>query len=159
MTAAIQQRYWSRVDASAGMLGCWPWMGSRDEKGYGRFSLSGKSTPAHRIAYETTVGPIPDGLQLDHLCRNHPCCNLLHLEPVTLRENVRRGAAVRTGWRPDRDKVSATRKTHCRRGHPFTPENSYVWPDGQRRRCLTCHAIEHRDARARAALLRHGVAA
>lgn len=143
-----EQRFWSYVDTTAGVLGCWPWLGAL-ASGYGSLSVRGTSRQAHRVGYELMVGPVPEGLQLDHLCRNRACCNPAHLEPVTLRENVRRGAAVRTGYQPGRVKVSPTRKTHCRNGHAFTAENTYVWPNGQRRRCLTCHAREHREARAR----------
>jgi hypothetical protein len=88
--------------------------------------------PVHVAVYELLVGAVPEGLQLDHLCRVRHCCNPRHLEPVTGKENVRRGI------------VSAYQRsiplwmTHCRRGHEFTPENTYVPPSGQRvcRSCL-----------------------
>jgi len=100
--------------------GCWEWTRHQDGKGYGVISvrsIDGKWSTAktHRVAYELLVGPIPGGLQLDHLCRNRICCNPDHLEPVTNRENAIRGY----GW----SGINA-RKTHCPQGHEFTPENT-----------------------------------
>jgi len=70
---------------------CWEWPGSKDGKGYGSFRLHRKVIMAHRCAYELWVGPIPQGLVIDHLCRNTSCVNPAHLEPVTIYENCRRG--------------------------------------------------------------------
>lgn len=76
---------------------CWTWTGHRDPKGYGRFCEGGRGNTrlAHRVAYAALVGPIPDGLDLDHLCVNPPCVNPAHLEPVTHEENIRRRDALR----------------------------------------------------------------
>ncbi|MGA4541309.1 HNH endonuclease signature motif containing protein [Uniformispora flossi] len=74
--------------------GHWLWTGSTNRKGYGRFWFQGRSEEAHRVAYELFVGPIPDGLQIDHVCRVRPCVNPEHLEPVTHEENYRRGNGV-----------------------------------------------------------------
>lgn len=71
--------------------GCWVWTANTVNGGYGRVRLNGRMILSHRLAYEALSGPIPDGLQLDHLCRNRACCNPEHLEPVTNRENVMRG--------------------------------------------------------------------
>lgn len=71
--------------------GCWEWQGARDSNGYGQLNVRNSILGAHRVAYETFVGPIPEGLHLDHLCVNPPCVNPDHLEPVTNAENVRRG--------------------------------------------------------------------
>ena len=83
---------------------------------------------AHRVAYELTNGPIPDGLELDHLCRVRHCVNPSHIEAVTHRENTLRG----TGPIPHR-----ARQSHCKHGHEFTPENTYRLPNGCRH-CRTC---------------------
>lgn len=95
-TRPWEERFWRRVDASAGFFGCWLWLGSKDPRGYGVcYRAPGRSTTVHRDAYEHLVGPIPEGLTLDHLCRTRACVNPAHLEPVTLLENVRRGWASR----------------------------------------------------------------
>jgi hypothetical protein len=88
--------------------GCWEWQGSRDSAGYGR----GGGGFVHRVAYEKAVGPIPDGLDIDHLCRNRGCGNPNHLEPVTHYENCRRG--------------SQANQTHCVNGHAFDGDN-LIW--------------------------------
>jgi hypothetical protein len=86
-TLSMSERFWSKVDKSGD---CWLWTGTITNR-YGRFFLAhGRMTPAHRWAYESLVGPIPEGLTIDHLCRNPPCVNPDHLEPVTVQENVRR---------------------------------------------------------------------
>lgn len=89
----VVERFTSLVDARPGV--CWRWRGSIQANGYGRFRANGKTTYAHRAAYALFVGPIPDGLGLDHLCRNRWCVNPEHLEPVTQRENIRRGAQTK----------------------------------------------------------------
>jgi len=103
---------------------CFPWTGAIDSRGYGSYRWSKRpirQTMAHRIAYILLRGPVPDGLELDHLCRNKRCCNPAHLEPVTHAENIRRRVAA---------------KTHCKRGHEFTVENTRVQPKG--RACKQC---------------------
>lgn len=110
--------------------GCWEWTGSRMRGKYnhGQFSVNGRTVLAHRFAYETLVGPIPEGLKLDHLCRNPCCVNPAHLEPVTLLENLRRG--MRSNQ--NRDKIC------CLRGHPYDEDNTYVDRRGYRS-CRACH--------------------
>lgn len=110
--------------------GCWDWVGARISNGYGMFTYQARRQMAHRVSYELFLGPIPEGLELDHLCRNRACINPSHLEPVTRQENVRRGEAFAG--------VNA-RKTHCIRGHEFTPENTHRRKDRPgTRECKTC---------------------
>lgn len=104
---------------------CWIWQRNTDQAGYGRHG----SKRAHRMVYESRIGPIPEGLTLDHLCRVHACVNPDHLEPVTRAVNVMRGeghAAVNA------------RKTHCVRGHKFDERNTFIRPEGWRA-CRACH--------------------
>jgi len=108
--------------------GCWEWIASRDPNGYGRIWAEGsRVVMAHRLVYEMVVGPIPDGLFLDHLCRNRGCVRPDHLEPVTCRENTLRGESPA---------AIGARKTHCLRGHELTAENNYFVQG--KRSCRTC---------------------
>ncbi len=83
----VADRFWEKVDATGD---CWEWLGSRHSKGYGWFRMGSQMKKAHRVAWVLLIGPIPDGLTLDHLCLNPPCVNPDHLEPVTAAENTRR---------------------------------------------------------------------
>lgn len=117
-----------RVDRSGD---CWVWTGAIDPYGYGRIGLGRRGDGVgltHRVTYEHFIGPISPGLDLDHLCRNRACCNPEHLEPVERIENVARGL---------RAKGYGEREfTHCKRGHPFTPENTIKTT--RQRRCREC---------------------
>ena len=117
--------------------GCWLWTASTRRGGYGGFWSGGKTVRAHRYAYERWVGPIPDGLELDHLCRNPTCVNPDHLEPVTHRENTLRGETIA---------AANAAKTHCPQGHPYDERNTYVYPNG-RRNCRTCDRDRDRPRR------------
>lgn len=128
-----EARFWQYVDKRES--GCWEWTGWKNQYGYGRFSINGKSVSAHRHAYELRNGPIPDGLQLDHLCRNTLCVNPDHLEPVTSKENTRRSESL---------PMLANREGVCFRGHSYA-EHSY-YRDGVRMYCRTCER-ENRRAR------------
>ena len=115
---------------------CWPWSGRRGSRGYGRFTTTSRTRKsqvfaAHRLVYAALKGPIPDGMQLDHLCRNRMCVNPSHLEPVTARENTRRGISV-----PGVN----SRKTHCIRGHSFSEANTRLRANGSRQ-CRTCDRL------------------
>lgn len=116
--------------------GCIEWNGALDQDGYGRV---GDWEMAHRVAYESERGPIPAGLQIDHLCRNRRCVNTKHLEAVTRRENILRGIGPTA--------VNA-RKTQCDAGHALAGDNLRVSPNG-RRECKECGRVRWRAYRAR----------
>lgn len=126
-----EDRFWSRV-AIGGRYECWVWKGGTTSSGYGRWG-SKPARQAHRVAYELTRGPIPEGLVLDHLCRNRVCVNPEHLDPVTNRVNVLRGVGT---------SATNARKTHCDSGHEFTPENTIDRTKGWRE-CRTCYTERH----------------
>jgi len=131
VSEATLSRFWGKVlidfrDPAA----CWLWTGEINPDGYGRFHLErpeSRRVPAHRFAYEAQNGPIPDGLVIDHLCRNRTCMNPAHMEPVTNAENLRRG------YSPS---AINKRKTECIHGHPFSEENTVMGRRG--RRCRQC---------------------
>ena len=116
---------------------CWNWAATQNGRGYGFFSINGRYVQAHRYAYELYVGPIPDGLTIDHLCRNTICVNPSHLEPVTQGENTRRGM-IATG--------RGIAVTACPQGHQYTPENTYIEPKGSRS-CRECRRERTREWR------------
>lgn len=132
---AERDRFWAKVDQSGD---CWLWTAATSAKGYGQFRASrgASQVAAHRYAYMDLVGPIPDGLALDHLCRVRNCVNPAHLEPVTTAENNLRSL-------PYRPPSIRSKKTHCVNGHEFTPENTVqrTRPNGRvNRDCRTCKA-------------------
>lgn len=118
---------------------CWLWEGGRYSNGYARIFFEGKYRLGHRLFYETVKGEIPEGKQLDHLCRVRNCCNPLHLEPVSPSVNTLRGDL------PNKLRARFKALTHFRCGHERTPENTsiYLRQNGafthEKRRCLTCH--------------------
>lgn len=120
-------RFWSLVPEMPAD-GCWLWRGPTKPSGYGTFNALGLAAVAHRVAYELSQGPIPAGLEIDHLCRNRACVRPDHLEPVTHQENVRRAPKHPGSWQ--------RRLTHCKRGHPFTEDNIYRL--GNVRHCREC---------------------
>jgi len=130
----VEERFWEKVDRTGT---CWLWTGSCKWNGYGQFKLTSATAPvlAHCFAYQLLVGPIPEGLTLDHMCHNadvtcqgglgcihRRCVNPSHLEPVTNRENHQR---------------AATRTTNCANGHARTLETTYRRPKGTRE-CRIC---------------------
>lgn len=125
-------RFWAKVE-KASPDDCWLWKGKKQASGYGRFTTSDqRQISAHRIAWELTNGPIPEGLTIDHVrergCTSRLCCNPAHMEPVSRGENSRRAARA---------------KTHCINGHEFTEENTRWnkprYPNGEPTRgCRAC---------------------
>ena len=124
-----------RVDKKTG---CWLWGGAvspgpaSGNWAYGVITFRGRLKMAHRVNYELLVGPIPDGRQLDHLCRNTLCVNPAHLEPVTPKLNINRGRRFEA------------EKTHCPEGHPLSGKNLYLKKDGWRE-CRTCRKKKYRE--------------
>ena len=108
--------------------GCWIWRGACDSSGYAQTFGGGRYLKVHRVMFEAHRGPIPSGLQLDHLCRVRCCINPAHLEPVTPRENTMRGQTIT---------AANARKTRCAQGHQFSPENTRIAKNGQRV-CIEC---------------------
>lgn len=133
MTQEDLDRIWPRI--SEDEAGCWLWTGSRFPTGYGQVAIAGASMYAHRLVYMICIGEIEEGLHTDHLCRNPPCCNPAHLEPVTCRENIMRS--------PIHPAAINARKTHCKAGHPLSGDNLAINANG-RRVCRACARL--RDA-------------
>lgn len=134
----VGERFWLKADMTGGPDACWPWLAGRYRTGYGTIHINQRPRQAHRVAYELAVGPIPDGLTIDHLCRNRLCVNPAHLEPATLTVNVLRGSGPAS---------LNLRKLTCPRGHPYS-HRRWVGTHWSRR-CRTCD-----NARQRAALAR-----
>lgn len=133
----IEQRFLAKVVKTDS---CWFWTGSNNGLGYGEIRINNRKVYAHRWAYEHWRGPIPEGLHIDHLCRNASCVNPDHLEPVTCKENVRRGLAP--GLKPER------RHETCKHGHPFA-EYAYPRKDGKGRNCAECNRRASREYQCR----------
>lgn len=127
--------------------GCWLWLGALNPEGYGVFGTGmrrPKTMLAHRWGYEYFVDPIPDGMQLDHICRVRCCVNPRHLRPVTSRENSYAPGSLHN-WS----------KTHCPKGHPYSEANTYIRQTRRERRCRKCHAeleLQHYHERKQASL-------
>jgi hypothetical protein len=137
----IDQRFWEKVylkDPIFPENGNMLWLGAKDRGGYGLFKADGRSNKAHRWIYERLRGPVPPGFELHHLCGIRHCVNPDHLDVVIRKEHQNR-----------HDKNIATinwKKTHCKNGHEFTPENTYWTPDG-RRDCRICRRQHERQWR------------
>ncbi len=131
----LPERFWAKVNKTET---CWLWTGAHTPLGYGRFSVGQhRLVCAHRWAYEAVLGPIPEGLVIDHLCRVPACVNPSHLEPVTTRINNLRGI----GYTAQR-----AAQTQCVNGHDFTVENTYVRPN-RTRDCRRCRAARMQSYR------------
>lgn len=121
--------------SSVEVADCWLWTRGIKSHGYGNAAFGGRFWNAHRLVWEQLVGPIPDGVQLDHLCRVRHCVNPDHLEPVTPATNSQRGSTARKRW--------------CKRGHDlWDSHNLYITREG-RRRCRACAAYHERNRRRR----------
>lgn len=158
MYDALAIRFWEKVDF-LNPNGCWLWTRAvRKKDGYGHFRAGADTVKAHRFAYALLVGPIPDGLVLDHKCHNEAtscpgglclhrrCVNPAHLDPVPVGENTRRGQAAEV------NRARNAARTHCKRGHEFTPENTLRGTTGRRcRTCLRLLARKYRQQKATAA--------
>lgn len=136
---SIEARFWPKVNKEGPIWNgshCWLWTASLNWQGYGKFGRGKKGEGwerAHRTAYHLLVGEIPDGLELDHLCRNRRCVNPSHLEAVTHRVNELRGIAPM---------AILAAKTHCPQGHPYDEANTYLYKatgkDFPARQCRIC---------------------
>jgi hypothetical protein len=116
--------------AAGGGEDCIEWIGCRDKDGYGRAWDGQRPIMAHKAVWVRLNGPVPDGLELDHLCRNHACCNPDHLEPVSHRINIQRSWGARLGYNAEQA---------CNNGHPRTEENTWHSRDGRLRACRPCN--------------------
>ena len=126
-------RFWAKVQKTDT---CWIWTANKNRKGYGRFLLKGRLVVPHRYSYELLKGQIPDGMQIDHLCRNTLCVNPEHLEAVEGIVNIRRGRVLR---KP---------QNTCKRGHPLSGDNLYIGT-GNRRVCKECHRMKSGESQQR----------
>jgi HNH endonuclease len=150
----LLERLMQRVEVDA-ETGCWLWTGSVMPNGYGKLTVpKGRSSLAHRLMYEEVRGEIPEGLDIDHLCRVRRCVNPDHMEPVSRKVNLDRSPLVESlrlqkkaeaaARRAARPKKHNRHKTHCPQGHPYSAENTREYRGG--RRCKACDRIRHRDA-------------
>lgn len=129
MIVPKRMKFADRIHLIAGEVdACWLWPLSRATHGYGQVRIGGKTMRAHRAAYELLIGPVPEGLELDHLCRNRACVNPAHLAPVTHQINLLRGVGFA---------AAHAVKTHCPHGHAYNAHNTYIDKKGQRH-CRAC---------------------
>ena len=120
--------------------GCWLWIANTSPQGYGLLShpITRKNIPAHRVSYELYKNIIPEGLEIDHLCRVRCCVNPNHLEAVTHKENSRRGICAET------HRKNSLLRTHCKKGHPYSVENLFFNSTTGARGCLACRKINEK---------------
>lgn len=136
LTEYDKQRFASKIEITAS---CWNWIAGKISTGYGELKINGMDLLAHRVSYEIHKGKIPDGLELDHLCRNRICVNPNHLEAVTHKQNNVRGmVGLKTG-------LKQKSKTHCPLGHPYSGDNLYINNKTYKRACKKCHCISQKE--------------
>jgi hypothetical protein len=129
----FEERFWARVEKTDA---CWLWTGGKSHDGYGSLNrTNGPKVRAHRASYEMFVGPIPEEMTVDHICFNTLCVNPEHLQLLSSADNARRQRLRLLGL--------------CSNGHKMTPENTYVRPGTDVRRCKTCVRDRGREYRAR----------
>ena len=129
-TRPVADRFWEKVHKTKT---CWLWTAYKNPLGYGQFGVGYRVVYAHRFSYEIHKGVIPDGLELDHLCRVPSCVNPEHLEAVTRRENHLRG---------NHPSIQIYHSGRCGKGHERTPENTYIWSGNPRKRfCRVCKKL------------------
>jgi len=139
---SVFDRFWAQVEKSTTPDGCWTWLGRVNNHGYGSIRIMGRlidPTLVHHFAYELLVGPIPKGMEIDHLCKNRRCVNPAHLEPVTRSENCKRGDSG-LAWA-----LHQRAKTHCPQGHPYDLFNTYYDKNGGRQ-CKICKSERSRES-------------
>jgi hypothetical protein len=136
---SLEERFWSKVDKNGPIpahrpeLGpCWLWTARISTGGYGAFQIGKRPISAHVAAWELVHGPIPTGVERDHLCRVRRCVRPDHLEPVTHQENVLRGEGIA---------ARQAQRTHCPKGHPYDAENTRIYRG--RRFCRACAATRY----------------
>jgi hypothetical protein len=134
-TLPVLTRFWSKVK-TGNLEDCWEWIPKIKPGGYGHICFDGHRVGAHRFAYELLHGPIPEGLTIDHLCRNRICVNPAHMELVPNRINVLRGVGIT---------AQEAKKTHCPQGHVYDLFNTYYSKDGERH-CRECDRERHRES-------------
>jgi hypothetical protein len=125
--------FWSKVDKTET---CWNWKGYLQPNGYAAYGSKKNRDYAHRISYRLFKGEIPNGLDIDHLCRNRKCINPEHLEAVSRRINLLRGIGFPS--------IEAA-QTHCIHGHEFNQVNTNF--NSGKRKCRACDAERHRKYR------------
>lgn len=139
---SLPSRLASKINAAP--VGCWKWSAYVTTEGYGQYSHDGRLQQAHRVVYELLVGPIPAGLQLDHLCRVRSCVNPAHMEPVTNHENILRGESG----------IKNAMKTQCPQKHPYNLANTRFHKG--KRYCRVCSKYRRMWRRLRQMQVRKG---
>lgn len=136
-----EQRFWSKVAQTGNVCECWIWQGFLSKDGYPNgFRIGDKFLKPIRVAYELTFSVVLGSLEPDHLCGTRDCCNPWHMEAVTQEENKRRANLQRDY---SKTKSFNASKTHCKRGHEFSPENTRTTPVG--RFCRACQRVRYAE--------------